>query len=129
MTTATCSKHLQDSRHCKSLLTLCFASKLSTWLAWQDYNAEERQALAAKSRLAPPSFGNAERQEVSARLHQRMLELFPEVRFDGLLQPCLAVQPCLFAAAALPLLWCVQHMSKAITQRWCSVCILYAIHW
>ncbi|KAK9797429.1 hypothetical protein WJX73_001948 [Symbiochloris irregularis] len=43
-----------------------------------DYNAEERQALAAKSRLAPPAFGNADRQEISARLHTRMLEMFPE---------------------------------------------------
>lgn len=43
-----------------------------------DYTKAERQGLAAKSRQTPPAFGGPERREVSARLHQQMLDLHPE---------------------------------------------------
>jgi len=48
-----------------------------------DYTKEEKKTLATKSREKAPAFGNAERQEVSNRIHMKMLKLmspdFPDL--------------------------------------------------
>ena len=43
-------------------------------LPLQDYSKEERKDLAFKSRAAPPRFGNAERQQLTNMIHERMLQ-------------------------------------------------------
>lgn len=42
-------------------------------LVVQDYKADERQKLAAKSRLEAPKFGSADRQRIVDGIHSRML--------------------------------------------------------
>ena len=44
----------------------------------QDFPKEERRRLAAKSRREYPTFGSVERQQVTAEVHQRMLEMEKE---------------------------------------------------
>ena len=61
-------------------------SKADGALGSLEYTKEERQALAATSRLSPPKFGSATRQVVINQLHQRMLDNSP-------LAPAPAAQP------------------------------------
>ena len=50
---------------------------------FQDYTPDERRALAAASRVAPPKAGSAPRQEVVDRLHARLLAAEAGAKSEG----------------------------------------------
>ena len=73
-------EHWQPSWSVRTALVALIAflpTKADGALGSLEYTKEERQALAATSRLTPPKFGSATRQAVINQLHQRMLDSSP----------------------------------------------------
>eukprot|EP00899_Mesostigma_viride_P017929 jgi/Mesvir1/26137/Mv06850-RA.2 len=70
-------EHWQPSWSVRTALTALIAfmpTRPDGAIGSLDYPPDERRVLAASSRVAPPSFGNAARQALIADVHERMLQ-------------------------------------------------------
>lgn len=75
-------EHWQPSWSVRTALVALIAfmpTKPDGALGSLDYTKEERHALAIKSRLSAPKFGNAERQALIDEIHQAMVKTLPPV--------------------------------------------------
>ncbi|KAG0555341.1 hypothetical protein KC19_12G162400 [Ceratodon purpureus] len=75
-------EHWQPSWSVRTALVALIAfmpTKPDGALGSLDYTKEERRALAIKSRLSAPKFGNTERQALIDEIHQAMIKTLPPV--------------------------------------------------